>query len=187
MSTFILKGSPRGIGNASLFYSDLAKCLVCSDRESGGASFSNHFVVIQLRKKWYDSIIQGNVILQPRSTTKKTKKKSPSPWWLAITKFTSPYSVPSPGIHNFIWVISLNLPNSPMMVVIFILPISWMRKLKLRELILKVKKLERSRAKFETQSSSKASGLTSLLWTHSVSLWLCARITWWILILYLQH
>lgn len=50
-----------------------------------------------------------------------------------------------------------------MMVVIFILPISWMRKLKLRELILKVKKLERSRAKFETQSSSKASGLTSLL------------------------
>lgn len=71
--------------------------------------------------------------------------------------------MPSPGIHNFIWVISLNLPNSPMMVVIFILPISWMRKLKLRELILKVKKLERSRAKFETQSSSKASGLTSLL------------------------
>ena len=42
-------------------------------------------------------------------------------------------------------------------------------------------KLKWARARFETQSCSRGISLSSSLGTHSDSIWLCARITWWIL------
>lgn len=81
---------------------------------------------------------------------------------------------------TFTWIISLNPPKGPIMVAIFFLfsPFYVWENWGLGKLILKLKW---GRARFETQSCSRGISLSSSLGTHSVSIWLCARITWWIL------
>lgn len=70
MSTFILEGSPVGIGNAIVYF-DLTKCLVGPGWDSGGVSFSHHPVVKQMRENVMTASPKrtGIVAFPPRSST----------------------------------------------------------------------------------------------------------------------